>query len=44
MKWYLHVLKNYATFQGRATSKEYWMFVLFNFIILYGVCFQLLNL
>ncbi|MCM3098949.1 DUF805 domain-containing protein [Priestia megaterium] len=33
MKWYLHVLKNYATFQGRATRKEYWMFVLFNFII-----------
>ncbi len=33
MKWYLHVLKNYATFQGRATRKEYWMFVLFNFIM-----------
>ena len=33
MKWYLHVLKNYRTFQGRATRKEYWMFVLFNFII-----------
>ncbi|MBX9997643.1 MULTISPECIES: DUF805 domain-containing protein [Priestia] len=33
MKWYLHALKNYATFQGRATRKEYWMFVLFNFII-----------
>ncbi|WP_176584029.1 DUF805 domain-containing protein [Priestia megaterium] len=33
MKWYLHVLKNYAAFQGRATRKEYWMFILFNFII-----------
>ncbi len=33
MKWYLHVLKNYRTFQGRATRKEYWMFVLFNFVI-----------
>ncbi|MBU8852393.1 DUF805 domain-containing protein [Priestia megaterium] len=33
MKWYLHVLKNYATFRGRATRTEYWMFVLFNFII-----------
>src|SRR6478735_10370542 len=33
MKWYLHVLKNYRTFQGRATRKEYWMFVLFNFIM-----------
>lgn len=33
MKWYVHALKNYATFQGRAARKEYWMFVLFNFII-----------
>ncbi|MBY0027494.1 DUF805 domain-containing protein [Priestia aryabhattai] len=33
MKWYLHVLKNYATFRGRATRTEYWMFFLFNFII-----------
>ncbi|MBN6070741.1 DUF805 domain-containing protein [Aggregatibacter actinomycetemcomitans] len=32
MNWYLHVLKNYATFSGRARRKEYWMFVLFNFI------------
>ncbi len=32
MKWYLKVLKNYAVFNGRARRKEYWMFVLFNFI------------
>lgn len=33
MNWYLHVLKNYATFDGRATRSEYWYFVLFNTII-----------
>ncbi len=33
MEWYLKVLKNYVGFQGRARRTEYWMFVLFNFII-----------
>lgn len=33
MNWYLKVLKNYATFSGRARRKEYWMFILFNMII-----------
>jgi uncharacterized membrane protein YhaH (DUF805 family) len=33
MQWYIDVLKNYATFSGRARRKEYWMFVLFNVII-----------
>ncbi|WP_299529486.1 DUF805 domain-containing protein [uncultured Streptomyces sp.] len=33
MNWYLDVLKNYAGFSGRARRKEFWMFVLFNFII-----------
>ena len=32
MNWYIKVLKNYAVFSGRARRKEYWMFVLFNFI------------
>jgi len=32
MKYYLHVLKNYATFSGRARRSEYWYFVLFNLI------------
>ncbi len=32
MKWYLLALKKYATFNGKATRKEYWMFVLFNMI------------
>ena len=34
MHWYLKVLKNYVGFQGRARRKEYWMFVLFNSLIL----------
>ncbi|MFJ1748335.1 DUF805 domain-containing protein [Streptomyces sp. NPDC088116] len=33
MHWYTDVLKKYAVFSGRARRKEYWMFVLFNFII-----------
>jgi len=33
MNWYLHVLKNYANFNGRARRQEYWMFFLINFII-----------
>ena len=32
MNWYVKVLKNYATFGGRARRKEYWFFVLFNLI------------
>jgi uncharacterized membrane protein YhaH (DUF805 family) len=32
MEWYIKVLKNYAEFTGRASRKEYWMFVLFNII------------
>jgi len=33
MNWYLKVLKQYADFNGRARRKEYWMFELFNIII-----------
>jgi uncharacterized membrane protein YhaH (DUF805 family) len=36
MEWYLKVLRQYADFNGRARRKEYWMFVLFNFIIMFG--------
>ena len=32
MSWYLEVLKKYAVFEGRARRKEFWMFILFNFI------------
>lgn len=39
MDWYLKVLKKYAVFSGRARRKEYWMFVLFNFIIAFVLGF-----
>ena len=32
MNWYLEALKKYATFEGRARRKEFWFFVLFNFL------------
>lgn len=32
MSWYLQAIKNYCNFSGRASRKEYWMFILFNFI------------
>lgn len=35
MRWYLAVLKKYAVFSGRAGRKEYWLFYLFNFLILF---------
>ena len=34
MNWYLEVLNKYAVFSGRARRQEYWMFFLFNFIII----------
>jgi len=34
MDYYLKVLKNYAVFEGRARRKEYWLFLLFNILIL----------
>lgn len=33
MNWYLEVLKKYAVFTGRARRQEFWMFVLFSWII-----------
>lgn len=38
MQWYLKVLKDYANFSGRARRKEYWMFTLFNTIIIVALC------
>ena len=32
MNWYIKCLKQYVDFSGRARRKEYWMFVLFNFV------------
>ncbi|CAM1343548.1 DUF805 domain-containing protein [Tenacibaculum amylolyticum] len=34
MNWYVKVLKEYATFEGRARREEYWMFILFQIIFL----------
>lgn len=34
MHYYFDCFKKYATFSGRATRKEFWMFFLFNVIIL----------
>jgi len=32
MDWYLMVWRKYAEFSGRSRRKEYWMFLLFNFL------------
>ncbi len=39
MNWYLMVLKNYVGFSGRARRKEYWFFVLINFLITIALAF-----
>lgn len=41
MDWYIEVMKKYAVFSGRARRKEYWMFVLFNTIIVFVLGFAL---
>ena len=33
MKYYFNVLDKYTIFTGRTSRKEYWMFILFNFLI-----------
>jgi uncharacterized membrane protein YhaH (DUF805 family) len=38
MEWYLKVVRdNFANFEGRARRQEYWMFVLFNLLIIIGL-------
>ena len=39
MGWYVKVLKQYADFSGRARRKEYWYFILINFLINMGIAF-----
>lgn len=40
MNWYLDTLKNkYADFSGRARRTEYWMFMLFHFIVIFVLAF-----
>jgi uncharacterized membrane protein YhaH (DUF805 family) len=36
MKYYLKALRHYADFSGRASRKEYWMFILFNIIFTFA--------
>jgi len=42
MNWYLKVLKNFATLDGRARRLEYWMFTLFD--VIFTVLGRVLNL
>ena len=42
MNWYLKVLKDYATFSGRARRKEYWMFLLFHYLIIAFLIFLMM--
>ena len=37
MDYYLLAFKKYATFQGRARRKEYWMFFLCNCLIYFAI-------
>tara|TARA_R110000772_G_scaffold73387_3_gene160519 strand:+ start:4057 stop:4473 length:417 start_codon:yes stop_codon:yes gene_type:complete len=37
MEWMLMPLKRYADFSGRSRRKEYWMFVLFNILVMFGI-------
>jgi len=33
MNWYIEAFRKYAQFSGRSRRREYWFFVLFNFIV-----------
>lgn len=37
MEWYLKVLRQYADFSGRARRKEFWMFYLFNALLMTAI-------
>jgi uncharacterized membrane protein YhaH (DUF805 family) len=39
MDWYLEVVKKYAVFSGRARRREYWMFTLINFLVIFVLGF-----
>jgi len=34
MHWYLAVLRKYAVVKGRARRKEYWMYILINYLLM----------
>jgi uncharacterized membrane protein YhaH (DUF805 family) len=37
MHWYLEAVKKYVEFDGRARRKEYWMFQLFNILVVFAL-------
>ena len=39
MNWYVMAFQKYVDFSGRSRRKEYWMFMLFNVIIILGLVF-----
>lgn len=39
MEWMIMPLKRYAEFSGRSRRKEYWMFVLFQILVLIPIAF-----
>jgi uncharacterized membrane protein YhaH (DUF805 family) len=41
MKHYIHAIKNYVNFKGRASRSNYWFFVLFN--ILFSIAAVILD-
>ena len=43
MNWYLKVLKQYADFRGRARRKEFWMFNLFNAIVIFALMLAIIS-
>jgi len=43
MEWFLMALNKYADFSGRSRRKEYWMFTLFNYIIIAVPYFLMLS-
>ncbi len=37
MREYIDCLRKYAVFAGRASRREYWMFMVFNAVVTFGV-------
>jgi len=44
MRWFFKCLKQYADFKGRARRKEYWMFGVFLFLVVFTLAFPLVSL
>ncbi len=44
LSWYLAALQKYVSFSGRARRKEYWMFTLFNILIVIALTIAELTL